>query len=60
LRNGGEGPETTVVDSTMALRLPPMGLRKAKALSRHGDAGSVQKTQRIKQRFKKANFAMFP
>jgi hypothetical protein len=44
----------------MALRLPPMGLRKAKALSRHGDAGSVQKTQRIKQRFKKANFAMFP
>jgi hypothetical protein len=33
-----------------------MGLRKAKALSRYGDAGSVQKTQRIK----KAIFAMFP
>jgi hypothetical protein len=33
-----------------------MGLRKAKALSRDGDAGSVQKTQRIKN----ANFAMFP
>jgi hypothetical protein len=54
LRDGGEGPETTVADSTMALRLPLMGLRKAKALSR--DAGSVQKIQRIK----KPDFAMFP
>jgi hypothetical protein len=54
LRDGGEGPETTVADSTMALRLPLMGLRKAKALSR--DAGSVQKIQRTK----KADFAMFP
>jgi hypothetical protein len=33
----------------MALRLPLMGLRKAKALSREGDAGSVQKMQRIKK-----------
>ncbi len=56
LRDGGEGPETTVADSTMALRLPLMGLRKAKALSREGDAGSVQKIQRIK----KSDFAMFP
>jgi hypothetical protein len=55
LRYGGEGPET-VADSTMALRLPLMGLRKAKALSREGDAGSVQKIQRIK----KSDFAMFP
>jgi len=52
LRDGGEGPETTVADSTMALRLPLMGLRKAKALSR--DAGSVQKIRRTK----KPDFAM--
>jgi hypothetical protein len=42
LRDGGEELETTVADSTMALRLPLMGLRKAKASSREGDAGSVR------------------
>jgi hypothetical protein len=56
LRDGGEELETTVADSTMALRLPLMGLRKAKALSREGDAGSVQKIQRIEKR----DFVMFP
>jgi len=40
----------------MALGLPLMGLRKAKALSREGDTGSVQKNQRTK----KPDFAMFP
>jgi hypothetical protein len=40
----------------MALRLPQTGLRKAKALTREGDAGPVQKTQKIK----KPDFAMFP
>ncbi|MGA9728185.1 MAG: hypothetical protein WBG11_11135 [Methylocella sp.] len=44
----------TVADSTMALRRPLMGLRKAKALSR--DAESVQKIPRIKT----PDFAMFP
>src|SRR5690348_9732028 len=43
LRDGREGPEATVADSTMALRLPPVGLHKAKALSREGHTGSVQK-----------------
>jgi hypothetical protein len=33
----------TVADSTMVLGLPLMALRKAKALPREGDAGSVQK-----------------
>jgi hypothetical protein len=33
----------------MALRLPPVGLHKAKALSREGHTGSVQKIKRIKK-----------
>jgi hypothetical protein len=45
LRDGGEGPETTVADSTIALRLPLMGLRNAKTLSGEDDAASVQKIQ---------------
>jgi hypothetical protein len=55
-----EGPETAVADSTMALRLPLMGLRKAKALSR--DAGSVQNAESVQkiQRTKKPDFAIFP
>ena len=43
LRDGGEGLEMTVADSTMVLGLPLMALRKAKALPREGDAESVQK-----------------
>src|SRR2546430_15434743 len=49
LRDGGEELETTFVDSTMALRLPLMRLRKANALSREGGAGSVQKIKTIKK-----------